>query len=453
MYAAKEARPSSAGLQTRTVLLKVLSEREPELLEHSSDVMALARGVARRLGLSIEDRDTVARAAELHDIGKMAIPDAILNKPGPLDEREWRFMRRHTIIGEDILNVAPALQPVAALVRASHERWDGKGYPDGTAGDEIPQGARIVAVCDAFSAMVQDRPYQPGLTVREAVEEIERCAGTNFDPARRRGVRRRDPRRGGARMSARRLVPAALVALACVGVAPATAHGAPGDIAVADEGNWFGSSGRVLRLPSGGAASLLAGGAPLSDPWAVAVAADGALLVADEGAEAVFSIDPSGTVDTVVDGDGLQDPVGIALAPDGKAYISDRQRDEVLRLDLATGALSHVADLQNATGIAMDKAGKLLVTDGIALRRIDPGTGAITTVATGAPLDDPRDVAVQLDGTLYVAGDAPGRAREPDDGREVRARDGDAARPIRAGSTSSRTATSWWPTAGPPAAR
>ena len=181
--------------------------------------------------------------------------------------------------------------------------------------------------------------------------------------------------------------------------------GAPGDVAIADEGNWLGSSGRVLRLPGGGAASLLAGGAPLSDPWAVAVAPDGALLVADEGAEAVFSIGSSGTVATVVDGDGLQDPVGIALAPDGKAYVSDRQRDEVLRLDLATGALSHVADLDDATGLAMDDAGKLLVTDGIALRRIDPGTGAITTVAAGAPLDDPRDVAVALDGTLYVAGD------------------------------------------------
>jgi HD-GYP domain-containing protein (c-di-GMP phosphodiesterase class II) len=92
-------------------------------------------------------------------------------------------MRRHTIIGEDILNVAPALQPVAALVRASHERWDGTGYPDGTSGDEIPRGARIVAVCDAFSAMVQDRPYQAGLSVNEAVSEIKRCAGTNFDPA------------------------------------------------------------------------------------------------------------------------------------------------------------------------------------------------------------------------------------------------------------------------------
>ena len=182
MYARKESRPSGAALQTRTVLLKVLSEREPDLHEHSADVMSLAREVARRLGIEAEERETVARAAELHDIGKMAIPDAILNKPGPLDEREWSFMRRHTIIGEDILNAAPALQPVAALVRASHERWDGEGYPDGTAGEEIPEGARIVAVCDAFSAMTQDRPYHPGMSVDEAVEEIERCAGQHFDP-------------------------------------------------------------------------------------------------------------------------------------------------------------------------------------------------------------------------------------------------------------------------------
>jgi hypothetical protein len=202
----------------------------------------------------------------------------------------------------------------------------------------------------------------------------------------------------------RRLAPA-LLALVCLGAAPAVAQGVPGDIAIADEGNWFGSSGRVLLMPTGGAASVLAGGAPLSDPWAVAVAADGALLVADEGAEAVFSIARSGMVDTVVSGEGLQDPVGIALAPGGKAYVSDRQRDEVLRLDLATGALSHVADLNNATGLAIDTAGRLLVTDGIALRRIDPGTGAITTVAVGAPLNDPRDVAVEQDGTLYVAGD------------------------------------------------
>ena len=235
------------------------------------------------------------------------------------------------------------------------------------------------------------------------------------------------------------------------GPSPAAAQAAPGDIAIADEGNWFGSSGRVLLLPSGGAPALLAGGAPLSDPWAVAVMADGALLVADEGAEAVFSIAPSGTVDTVVDGDGLQDPVGLALAPDGKAYVSDRQRDEVLRLDLVTGALSHVADLQNVTGLAMDQAGKLLATDGIAVRRIDPGTGAITTVAAGAPLDDPRDVAVELDGTLYVAGDHQVVRVNPASGaKSVLAAGPPLAIPAR--STSTATATSSWPTAGTPAA-
>ncbi len=211
----------------------------------------------------------------------------------------------------------------------------------------------------------------------------------------------------------------ALVALACLGAAPATAQSAPGDIAIADEGNWFGSSGRVLRLRSGEDASLLAGGAPLSDPWAVAVAPDGALLVADEGAEAVFSIDPSGRLDTVVEGHGLQDPSGLALAPGGQAYVSDRQRDEVLRLDLATGALSHVADLHDVTGIATDKAGRLLATDGVALSRIDPGTGAITTVAAGAPLDDPRDVAVQQDGTLYVAGERQIVRVDPDTGAQT----------------------------------
>jgi len=171
------------GRMAVDVLLNALAKEEPAALAHAREVADLAAAVAQALGLDRRGRENVARAAELHDIGKMAIPDAILNKPGPLDDREWRFMRRHTIIGEDILNVAPALQPVAALVRASHERWDGKGYPDGTVGDEIPQGARIVAVCDAFSAMVQDRPYHSGLSVSEAVEEIKRCAGRNFDPA------------------------------------------------------------------------------------------------------------------------------------------------------------------------------------------------------------------------------------------------------------------------------
>ena len=353
MYAAKEARPSSAGLQTRTVLLKVLSEREPDLHEHSSDVMALARGVARRLGLPVEERDIVARAAELHDIGKMAIPDAILNKPGPLDDREWRFMRRHTIIGEDILNVAPALQPVAALVRASHERWDGKGYPDGTSGDEIPRGARIVAVCDAFSAMVQDRPYQAGLSVSEAVAEIKRCAGTNFDPARGRGVRRRDPLRSGARV--RRCLAAALLALACSAAAAPAAEAAPGDIAIADEGNWFGSTGRLVRVTPAGAADVLASGAPLRNPWAVAVAADGAMLLADEGAEAVFRITPAGAVTTVASGRELDDPVGIALAPGGGRLPLRPQPRRRAAARPRQRPLTKVADVRDAAGLAFDK--------------------------------------------------------------------------------------------------
>ena len=182
LYAAKASRPSSAEHQSRDVLLKVLAQRQPELHDHTTDVTELARGVARRLDLPPDDQSAVARAAELHDIGKMAIPDAILCKPGPLDEEEWAFMRRHTLIGEEILNVAPSLRPVARLVRASHERWDGGGYPDGTSGDAIPLGARIVAVCDSYSAMRQDRPYQGARPVDEALEELERGAGRSYDP-------------------------------------------------------------------------------------------------------------------------------------------------------------------------------------------------------------------------------------------------------------------------------
>jgi HD-GYP domain-containing protein (c-di-GMP phosphodiesterase class II) len=113
----------------------------------------------------------------------MAIPDAILEKPAALDDAEWEFIRRHTIIGERIVAAAPALRPVAALVRASHERWDGGGYPDALAGEQIPLGARIVSVCDAFDAMVADRPYRAGMHASEALLELERCSGSQFDPS------------------------------------------------------------------------------------------------------------------------------------------------------------------------------------------------------------------------------------------------------------------------------
>jgi hypothetical protein len=122
------------------------------------------------------------RAAALHDIGKVAIPDAILQAPRALTEVEWAYMRRHTIIGERIIAAAPELRGVGRIVRSSHERWDGKGYPDGLAGEEIPLGARIVAVCDAYDAMITDRAYRRGRSSHEALEELRRCAGKQFDP-------------------------------------------------------------------------------------------------------------------------------------------------------------------------------------------------------------------------------------------------------------------------------
>jgi len=129
-----------------------------------------------------ERLDEVARAAELHDIGKMAVPDSVLQKPGPLGPFEWSLIRQHTIIGERMLEAAPAMQPVARLVRSTHERWDGRGYPDGLAGEEIPQGARIVAVCDAYDAMTSSRCYRPGVSHAEALAEVRRAAGAQFDP-------------------------------------------------------------------------------------------------------------------------------------------------------------------------------------------------------------------------------------------------------------------------------
>jgi diguanylate cyclase (GGDEF)-like protein len=182
MYARKGGRRISAARQSRDVLLRTLSERRPHLQVRLRDTGELALAVGRELHMGPEALDEVARAAELHDVGKIAVPDAILDKPAALDPVEWSFMRRHPLIGERILLAAPALRPVARLVRASHERWDGGGYPDGLGGEEIPLGARVVAVCDAFDAMTTPRPYRERLDEDEALEELRRCAGTQFDP-------------------------------------------------------------------------------------------------------------------------------------------------------------------------------------------------------------------------------------------------------------------------------
>jgi HD-GYP domain-containing protein (c-di-GMP phosphodiesterase class II) len=172
---------TSIRRQTSDVLLRVLSERNPSLREHGSSVAELARAVAARLGLPQEEQARVGLAAELHDVGKTAIPDSILNKNGPLTDDEWEYMRRHTLIGERIILAAPSLAHVVPLVRSSHERVDGTGYPDGLAGDEIPIGSRIIFVCDAFDAMTSDRVYRARLTLHDALDELRRAAGTQFD--------------------------------------------------------------------------------------------------------------------------------------------------------------------------------------------------------------------------------------------------------------------------------
>ena len=183
MYAQKNAGRTSASRQSKDVLLRALAERNPELLSQLGGVADLAEATALGMQLSHDEVEHVRHAAELHDVGKVAVPDAILNKPGPLDEGEWSFIRRHPIIGERIISAAPALTRVAALVRHSHERWDGTGYPDALPGPDIPLGARIVAVADAFEGMTSPRPYALPRTPEAALEEIERCAGTQFDPA------------------------------------------------------------------------------------------------------------------------------------------------------------------------------------------------------------------------------------------------------------------------------
>jgi diguanylate cyclase (GGDEF)-like protein len=181
LYAQKHS-SELARHRPHEVLLQALSEREPDLLEHSRSVAQLSLDMASRLALSEDERTVLRIAAELHDVGKLAIPDSILLKAEPLTEEEWEFIRRHTIIGQRIVAATPALQNVGRIVRASHEHWNGAGYPDGLAGQEIPLEARIISVCDAFKAMTSERPYGTPMTAEAAMAEIERCAGTQFDP-------------------------------------------------------------------------------------------------------------------------------------------------------------------------------------------------------------------------------------------------------------------------------
>jgi putative nucleotidyltransferase with HDIG domain len=151
--------------------------------DHTRGVVALSLEVADELGLDPRSRHNVELAALLHDIGKIVIPESIINKPGPLDDDEWTLMKTHTIEGQRMLDrVGGALGDVGLIVRASHERWDGRGYPDGLAGARIPREATVVAACDAFNAMTTDRSYRRARSAREALEELREHAGSQFAP-------------------------------------------------------------------------------------------------------------------------------------------------------------------------------------------------------------------------------------------------------------------------------
>jgi diguanylate cyclase (GGDEF)-like protein/putative nucleotidyltransferase with HDIG domain len=164
-------------------LAVALLERDKYTGEHSEAVIEMSGAVARNLGLNVPEVERVKSAALLHDIGKVAIPDEILHKRGPLTDDEWRLMREHPVIGERILRVLPGLGTVARIVRHEHERWDGGGYPDGLAGSAIPLGSRIIIAADTYHAITSDRPYRAARSHSEAIEELTRCAGSQFDPS------------------------------------------------------------------------------------------------------------------------------------------------------------------------------------------------------------------------------------------------------------------------------
>jgi HD-GYP domain-containing protein (c-di-GMP phosphodiesterase class II) len=174
---------SNAYRGTAMLLGDVVEADDAYTGSHSRGVVELSLAVSDCLGLDHRQRRNVEFAALLHDVGKIAVPKEIINKTGPLDPEEWQVMYRHTIEGEEMLNrVGGALSEVGRIVRSSHEHYDGSGYPDGLAGEEIPIEARIVACCDAFSAMTTTRSYRKAMPLEAALAEVRACAGTQFDP-------------------------------------------------------------------------------------------------------------------------------------------------------------------------------------------------------------------------------------------------------------------------------
>jgi two-component system cell cycle response regulator len=183
MYEDKTHGRIGPARQVTQTLMLALKERNLGLESNADGIGELAVAVAQRLGVPATEHERIRLAALLANVGKIAVPDSVLTKAEPLTDSEWRLLRRHTLVGQRIIEGAPALLDVGKLVRSIHERVDGGGYPDGLVGDEIPIGARIVAVCNSYDAMVSARAYRPALTHQQALEELRGRAGTEFDGA------------------------------------------------------------------------------------------------------------------------------------------------------------------------------------------------------------------------------------------------------------------------------
>ncbi len=176
------AKLDAINLQTVTALAAAMEAKDHYTAEHADSLAAMATAVGRRLGLSDSEQRQLRYAAVLHDIGKIGVPGSILNKQGKLTDDEFAVMAEHTLIGERIISRIEYLRPIARIVRSAHERWDGGGYPDQLAGDQIPLSSRVLLACDAFHAMTSDRPYRGALSTEEALEELRTNSGSQFDP-------------------------------------------------------------------------------------------------------------------------------------------------------------------------------------------------------------------------------------------------------------------------------
>ena len=204
----RAARRESAEQSGVQALLAAVEARDSYTGEHSRSVVDLSVRVAQELRLADRDVDHVERVALLHDVGKVAVPDSVLRKPGALTEGEYEQVKRHPVVGARIVGSVSELAHLAPAIRSGHERWDGRGYPDGLVGDEIPILSRITFVCDAYDAMVSDRPYREALGPKTAVTEVRRNAGTQFCPRAAGALlsvlnRPRKPARNGVRRPSR----------------------------------------------------------------------------------------------------------------------------------------------------------------------------------------------------------------------------------------------------------